>query len=154
MITLNDVNVGEQLGIGMVGTVYLGQDASHNKYAVKIEPIPPKNVPKTLASNLWREIEFAQTMHKLYPNHFMKLYDHKIDDKCKYKHNWDSLNYVLKDLPKPLQNSIKKTHSSTYCSVKLYSFVDTTLHHLLLSWETFDSKLLENCLFRLFMLFI
>lgn len=46
---------------------------------MKIQQIMPKDVKESLATNMWREIYFAQTIAKKYPDHFMQLYDHKID---------------------------------------------------------------------------
>jgi len=54
------------------------------KYALKIENIFEKDTVKSLASPVWRKNDFAETLSKLYPNHFMTLYGYKIGDKCEH----------------------------------------------------------------------
>ena len=75
---IDDIRIGKKLGFGMVGTTYLAKDKDNNKYALKIEHVLPKDIKKSLASAIWREIEFANTMGKKYPDQFMKVYDYKI----------------------------------------------------------------------------
>jgi hypothetical protein len=46
----------KEIGIGMMGTVYLVKDKLNNKYAMKIEKILQKYINKSLEYDLWREI--------------------------------------------------------------------------------------------------
>jgi hypothetical protein len=79
----------------------------------------------------------------------MQLYDHKIDDSCKHEQSWKDFDFELKDLPKNQQIYHKKLSASPFCSIKLWSYVDTTLHELLNSWKTFDSKMYYDLLIQI-----
>ena len=61
----------------------------------------PLDVKESLQSPIWREIYFAKILGKKYPQHFMKLYDYKIDDKCYLKKY--GLAFTWKNLPKQQQ---------------------------------------------------
>jgi len=149
MVTFEDIKQGKQIGKGMYGTIYLGIDKQKNKYAIKIEQIFKKDAKKSLKSYTWRETEFAQTMNKLYPNVFMTLYDYKIDESCKHKQNFEGFDFKMKDLPIPQQNFYKKLWKSEYCSVKLWSYVDTTLHDVLNSWKEFKPDVFYDLFIQL-----
>lgn len=138
MINLDTVTKQEEIGKGMLGTVYLATDNKNNKYAIKIEQILEKDIKKSYKSSVWREVEFVNKMSKLYPNHFMKLYDHRIEDNCKHKQSWKSLDIKLADIPLKYREKYKKLQKSKYCSVKLYSYVDTTLDKVMWSNEHFN----------------
>jgi serine/threonine protein kinase len=144
MPTLDTVTIKKEIGKGMLGTVYLALDNKNNKYAIKKEQILKKEINKSYKSYkslIWREIEFAETMNKLYPKQFMTLYDYKIDTDCKHTQNFDGFDFELKDLPKAQQTFYKMLWKSKICSIKLYSYVNTTLHGVLNSWKKFDNKI-------------
>jgi len=134
IIDFNDIKIIKELGHGLIGTIYLVQDIKNmKKYALKMENIFQKDTVKSLASPVWRENDFAETLSKLYPNHFMTLYGYKIDDKCKHQ----QITSPLEDLPVSAQKYYKKLFSSHYCSIKLWSLIDTTLDKLLIDWKEF-----------------
>ena len=64
----NKYKIIKEIGIGMMGTVYLIEDQQNNKYAMKIEKNLEEQINKSLKYDLWREIEFQKTMNKKYPN--------------------------------------------------------------------------------------
>jgi len=137
----NIKNTNKFLGKGMNGSVYLVKDSKNNNYALKIQQIMPKDLKKDFSSLMWREIDFATNMAKKYPDHFMQLYDYKFDEKCNYQHSLEGFNFKINDLPKAQQTYYKKLFASPYCSIKLWSVVDTTLHNLLNTWKTFNAEI-------------
>jgi hypothetical protein len=150
MPKLNNITVTNKiLGRGMQGSVYEAIDSKNNKYALKIEPVFKKNIEQSYSSSLWREIDFAETMGTLYPNHFMKLYDYKIDDKCNYINSFKDLSLTLDDLPIEQQKYYKKLYASTYCSIKLWSKIDMTLDQLLNSWKKFKKVVFNDLLIQI-----
>jgi len=60
----DDYKIIKEIGIGMMGTVYLVKDKSNNKYAMKIEKILKKHSNESLEYDIWREIEFSNKMYK------------------------------------------------------------------------------------------
>jgi len=118
----------KEIGIGLMGTVYL-VEKSNNKYAMKIEKILKKQCVESLKYDIWREIEFSNTMSK-YPNHFMKLYDHWINKDCNHIQNWNKIGMKLEFFNKSAQKYYKSLIDSSYCSIKVYSIVDTTLKNI------------------------
>jgi hypothetical protein len=128
---LDEVSLGKQLGKGMGGTVFLAHDKNGNNYAYKIERILPKDVPQSLKSPYWRENDFAEAVANKYPDHFMVLYDSKIEDNCKHRQDFSGMNVDMKNLPKSKQKYYKDVNKSPYCSVKLWSIVDGVIGDLL-----------------------
>ena len=128
---LDEIQIGKQLGKGMMGTTYLATDNKGNKYAYKIERILPKTVPKSLKSSYWRENDFATNLANKHPNQFMVLYDSKIDSSCTHQQILPSKD-KLENLPKAMQNYYKKLTTSPYCSIKLWSLIDGTMENLLI----------------------
>ena len=150
MVSFENIKISNKIiGRGMNGTVYLVKDNKNKKYAMKIQQIMPKDVKESLATNMWREIYFAQTIAKKYPDHFMQLYDHKINNSCTHKQSWEEFNFESKDLPKAQQTYYKKLFASPHCSIKLWSYVDTTLDNLLHSWKTFHSDIYYDFLIQM-----
>lgn len=142
MATIDTVkNTNKVLGRGMNGTVYLVKDNKNNKYAFKIQQILPKDIKPSLSAHIWREIHFAKNVANKYPQHFMQLFDYKIDKSCKHKQSWKGFPFVMKDLPKAQQTYYKKLFASPYCSIKLWSVIDMTFDDLLKSWKTFHSDI-------------
>ena len=123
----NTYKIIKEIGIGMMGTVYLVKDKLNNKYAMKIEKILEKNSEKSLKYDLWREIKFSKTMNKKYPKHFMKIYDHWIDSNCNHIQDWNKIGLKLENFDKETQIYYKKLFNSSYCSIKIYSLIDLTL---------------------------
>lgn len=89
-------------------------------YALKIEKILENEIKKNYKSIYWREIEFAQTMNKKYPDLFMTLYDHDIIK---------DYNFTL-DNPYNIEK-IKTLNNSIYCSRKIYEYIDITLDKII-----------------------
>lgn len=148
-VTIDTVKQGKKIGQGIFGSVYLAKGKNGNSYAIKIEHILETEIKQNYKYNFWREVEFANTMNELYPLHFMKLYDYKIDPKCTYKTNWDKIDVKLSDFPKDIQKQYKKLWSSKYCATTLYSFVDTTLSKVIESWKVFDDVIFYDLFIQL-----
>jgi len=129
----------KKIGKGMHGSIYLVKDKNNKKYALKIEPIFKKDIKYSLSSNVWREIDFASTMYKKYPDHFMKLYDYKIDNVC--NHEQDTKEFNFDEMSESQKNFYEKLYASKYCSVKLWTLVDMTLDELLQSWKKFNKSM-------------
>jgi hypothetical protein len=149
MVSFDNVKIIKEIARGMNGTVYLAKDNKNNKYAYKVQQIFKEEIKKDLSSRVWRENDFANTFGKKYPQHFMKLYDFKIDEACKHKQSWDGFGFKLKDLPMNQQKYYTKLFASPYCSVKLWSYVDMTLKDLLKSWDKFKPKVFYNLLIQI-----
>ena len=79
----------------------------------------------------------------------MQLYDHTFDEKCNYLHSFEGFDFKMKDLPKKQQTYYKKLSTSPYCSLKLWSYVDTTLHNLLNSWKQFDAEIYQDLIIQI-----
>jgi len=141
---IDEVTLGKQLGKGMMGTVFLAHDKKGNKYAYKIERILPEAVKKTFKSSYWRENDFAQTLANKHPEHFMVLYDSKIDSDCKHHQDFSGFNFKMEDLSKSLQNYYTKLKKSPYCSVKLWSIIDDTVEKLFIPKLMISKKVLCN----------
>jgi len=108
-VGLKNVIQGPVLGVGGFGTVYSAvyKDTS---YAMKVEPIYEKDTHESLAVPQWREIEFAKTMHRLYPDHFMQFYDVRIVHPCTHKQTYKVGHF-------------KNVSKSSYCMQTLWSVV-------------------------------
>ena len=120
----------KELGVGMTCTVYLVEDETKNKYAMKVEHILKKQIEKSFKYDLWRELEFQSVMYNKYPNHFMKIHDNWIDNKCDHKQDWSKIGLDLESFDEASQKFYKNLFSSPFCSIKIYSLVDITLRDL------------------------
>lgn len=145
---LDEIELGKQLGKGMMGTTYLATDKKGTKYAYKIERILPKEVPKSLKSSFWRENDFAVNLANKHPEQFMVLYDSKIDSSCKHKQDFSGFDFKLEDLSKVQQNYYKRVNASHYCSIKLWSLIDGVMedlvkHKLMVSRDVFYDMLIQ-----------
>lgn len=121
----------KEIGMGMLGTVYMVQDKKNKKkYAMKIEKIFKEQANGTLKNRLGREMEFSNKMSKLYPQHFIKIYDNWIDSNCVYNHDWNKIGINIELLDKQTKLYYNKLFDSPYCSIKIYSLVDLTLKDL------------------------
>jgi hypothetical protein len=123
MVLISEITKLKELGKGMTGTVYLCEDMFSNKYAMKIQQILKKDIKE----KVFREKDFAETMSSKYPEHFMTLYDNKIDETCKHKQSWSGMHFKMKDLPKEQQTYYTKLFASPYCSISVWSLIDMTL---------------------------
>ena len=127
----------KELGKGFRGIVYLAKNADGVHVALKIEKLLPHDVKKSLMSFYWREIEFATTMNRLYPDQFMKLYKYDIKKECPAQIN-DHIKEVLKLRSTDAQKGFLKLLNSPFCSIKAWSLVDLTLKELFNQWS-FDN---------------
>jgi len=141
MINLNNIIIRKEIGRGFVGTIYLALYRVNDRLAYKIEHIFERDIIKSFKSPLFREIDFAKVMYSLHPNHFMKLYDWKIDNKSKNNLLLNTNKNKMDDLPKIQQSNYMHLWDSKYCAIKLYSYVDTTLHNIMWQSRVFDYKL-------------
>jgi len=129
-VKFKDVNVDKVIGRGMLGTINLAHDKKGNKYAIKTVNILRSDINESLKFPLWRELEFITTMNKLYPDQFVKLYDHKIIYNCKHNQSWENVKHsILKDANKNFYKNV--LFKSGLCSMKLYSYVEGTLYDLI-----------------------
>lgn len=130
MSKIDKYEIIKNLGSGMFGDTYLVK-YNNKEYAMKIENIIEEEINKDLSSPIWREIEFATTMHKECPNHIMKLYEYDIIENCKHKHKKQYKNDFLYNLEN-VNNKIyyKNKMNSKYCSRMIYSLVDTTMENI------------------------
>ena len=128
---MNNYIIIKEIGMGMMGTVYLVEDKQKNKYAMKIEKILKKQSVKSMKYDLWREIEFSNTICKKYEKHFMKNYDNWIDINCKHKQDWNKIGLKLELFDKPTQKYYQNLFDSSYCSIKIYSLVELTLKNVI-----------------------
>ena len=124
---LDTVKIGNLLGKGVYGTVFLATDKDNNRYAFKIEKLLKEDVKKSLKSPHWRELYFVSHLASKHPDQFLQLYDSRIINKCTFKQTDTDYN----ELPE-LKNTIHaKLAFSPYCSLKLWSFIDGDLQQLL-----------------------
>lgn len=128
--TQNNYTIIKEIGIGMIGTVYLVKNKSGKHYAMKIEKIFKEQANKSLKYRLGREIEFSNKMSKLYPQHFIKIENSWINNNCTHEHNLNKIGIDIKLFDKQTQLHYKKLFDSSYCSIKIYSLVDLTLKDL------------------------
>jgi serine/threonine protein kinase len=128
MSALDKYEIIKKLGSGSFGDTFLVK-YKDKQYAMKIENVIEEEIKKDLSSPIWREIEFARTMHKECPNHIMKLYEYDIIENCKHKHNIkDQIsNDSFRPNPKKFQEYYDKKMNSTYCFRTIYSLVDVTI---------------------------
>lgn len=126
----NNYTIIKEIGIGMLGTVYLVKDKLKNKYAMKIEKIFKEQTNKSLKYRFAREIEFSNKMNKKYPEHFMKIYDDWVDENCYHIQDLDKIGINIELFDKQTQIFYKKLFDSPYCLIKIYSLVDLTLKDL------------------------
>jgi serine/threonine protein kinase len=126
---LDTVKIGNLLGKGCYGTVFLATDKDNNKYACKIEKLLKEDVKKSLKSPHWRELYFISHLASKHPTQFLQLHDSRIMDECKfrqyYPENYSSLTLLRQDSP------ASKMDLSPYCSLKLWSLIDGNLQELL-----------------------
>ena len=127
---MKNYKIIKELGAGNHGTVYLVKNKkTKQKYAMKIQKIAKEDLEESLKSPIWREIDFAETLSSNYPQQFMKIYEYK-NKKCNYVHylserGWYNLTY------KNLEKYYRNLYDSPYCSIKITSIVDDTLHHII-----------------------
>jgi hypothetical protein len=133
MVQIDDILQENEIGKGMFATVYNSSNKNKNKYALRIEHIDKhtfeKQTKNDYTSTIWREFEFANTMYKLYPDHFMKLYDYKFTDTCTQKH----IGILNKHLPTTDKLYYKQLRKNKYCYITLWSKIDLTLSKYLLT---------------------
>lgn len=113
----------KKIGHGVFGITYMVKH-KNKKYAMKIQKILPCQRKPSTEQNIWREIHFARKMNK-YPNQFMKLYCHKIINKCvhiqpkpEFKPN------------KQLKEYLTAMNDSPYCMMLMYDLKDGVIGDL------------------------
>ena len=148
MINLDEYKIIKELGRGLVGTTYLVKDSKGEKYALKIENILKKDIPKSLSSPYWRELDFIDFMGSRYPEHILYLKDNYIRDDCKHEQSWDGFPFEMSDLPKGMQSYYKKLFASSYCSIKVYSLIDMDMAKYIKK-KNFDTKVFYDLLIQL-----
>lgn len=148
---MEGLEIIKELGHGKRSVVYLakykGKTVIYKITHVLQNDIDEKN------SRYYATLKFYEDIANHYPNHFLTLLDHKIDEKCsfEYKYRIDSDNS-------------KEVHQSKICLMTIeYPILDITLkdyyHHInrLNSFETLASKQRKiysfvaqfNCIFML-----
>lgn len=130
----------KKLGYGRKGTVFLVKK-DNKEYALKIEHIFEEDIKKNRSSQTWREINFAKKMYKLNPTHFMKLIDYDFIDNCTYTQINPHKDVIIKG------TYYDKLYSSTFCSRKMYSLIDTTFKEAL---PKMSDKQIYSALIQLF----
>ena len=148
MINLDEYKIIKELGRGLVGTTYLVKDSKGEKYALKIENILKKDIPKSLSSPYWRELDFIDFMGSRYPEHILYLKDNYIRDDCKHEQSWDGFPFEMSDLPKGMQSYYKKLFASSYCSIKVYSLIDMDMAKYIKK-KNFDTKVFYDLLIQI-----
>ena len=148
MINLDEYKVIKELGRGLVGTTYLVKDSKGAKYALKIENILKKDVPKSLSSAYWRELDFIEFMGKKYPDHILHLKENYIIDNCDHEQSWEGFPFEMSDLPKGMQTYYKKLFASSYCAIKVYSLIDMDMSKYI-KRRDFDTKVFYDLLIQL-----
>ena len=124
-----DVEILEELGYGMVGTVY--KVKYKNKfYAMKIEHILDEEKNKDIKYSTWQEIDFMENFASQYSNQFIKMYAYEFVDNCthsqKYTKNIENINQYLK-------NKFKTISQSSTCIKKYYELLDGSVEDLIKS---------------------
>jgi hypothetical protein len=123
---LDNIVISNIIGVGGTGTIYLAKDDKGNEYAYKISKMLPKDIKKSLTSEYWREIDFANNVANKYIDHFMYLYDSKIDNTCKYNIIKEDDFIELDKFSKMYKKQYAIYHSK-YCNIKLWSLIDQTM---------------------------
>jgi hypothetical protein len=143
MANIEDVKIIRELGAGVYGIVYLVKDEFNQNYALKISKITEVDIKKSYASPFWREIEFSKTMNKLYPKHFMRLYDYEISvcPDCKEDDTLDKLEY------EKLYEYDGLTKGTYYHTKLMYSLIDMDLYTYIVSKE-FNAQFFYNLLIQ------
>jgi hypothetical protein len=122
---MDKYTVISKISIGSEGTVY--KVIKNNKYyAMKISHILKIDIPKSLESIHWREIDFANNLNKKHPDHFMKLYDYDIINNCNKKYFTMDVENIN---PIEVRNSYINLLNSGYCSRKIYNYVQYDLNN-------------------------
>jgi hypothetical protein len=83
MVKFSDIVVTDKkLGEGYEGVVFLARDRKHRskKYAYKIMRLSSKKVKQ-----METELKFYKEMGNKYPDHFLTLYDYRIQKDCKFQ---------------------------------------------------------------------
>lgn len=119
---MENINILNKLGSGMLGDVYLCT-VKNNNYALKIEKISPKNLNYDLSIQEWREIDFSQSFANYYPEQFITLCAHDIKKDNKNR----KYNYSNKRFSNKVIQRLKEKTVSKYAIRKLYTLVDDTL---------------------------
>ena len=148
MRDLDEYKVIKELGRGLVGTTYLVKDSQGDKYALKIENILKKDIPKSFSSPYWRELDFIEFMGSRYPEHILYLKDNYIRNNCSHEQSWDGFPFRMSELPKGMQSYYKKLFSSSYCSIKVYSLIDMDMSKYI-KRKNFDSQEFYDLLIQL-----
>lgn len=117
----------KESGTGFLGKVFLVEDNDNKKYAMKIEKHVLDYSTLDSGNSVWRNVEFSNTMCKLYPNHFMKVYDIWVENNCKLTLKTNNRKKINKERTEQL----KKLKNSTYCVCTIYTYVEFILSNII-----------------------
>jgi hypothetical protein len=120
MVKFSDIVVTDKkLGEGYEGVVFLAKDRkdSSKKYAYKIMRVLDKKVKQ-----MGTEIKFYKEMGSKYPDHFLTLYDYRIQKDCKF--HYTPKHFINKHQKKWFNDVQKK---SKQCAEFLVPLVGDTL---------------------------
>jgi hypothetical protein len=137
---MKNYKIIKELGVGIQGSVYLVKNKiTKRKYAMKVQQVFENDLIENFKSPIWREIDFAKHMSSKYPQQFMKIYKYK-NKKCKYVHNLSEKKWNDLKNDKQQYKYYKDLYASPYCSIKITSIVDDTLHYII--YKINDKKII------------
>lgn len=136
-INFDEIKVTRKLGSGMLGTTYLAK-YRNKTYALKIQHILEKDVPKNFKSELWRELDVYKYISKLSRTDklfFTSLHGYDIYNQCEHIQkrpfdidNADAKNEFIKRL--------KKLDESDWCVKYLMDYKGhMTLQNYLIKYK-------------------
>ena len=150
MELIDQVTVGEKLGVGMFGTTYLAKLKSKT-YALKIQHILEKEKIKDFKNSLWRELdlyEYIGTLNASSQVFFTKLYGYKIYGNCTHV---QSRPWVVntKDKKDKFAQKIKKLDKSEWCVKYLLEYKGTITLEKFLQNKIPSEKLIYSILLQI-----
>lgn len=133
---MNNIKIIKKIGQGMLANVYLCE-LDKNQYALKVEKIPENNIEFDLSVQEWREVDFSYCFANNYPNHFVTLCKHSVEELDDDSSDESEENYVVKkykikgDYCKSTKNRLKKKNKSNFYMKRLYTLVDDVLKNVI-----------------------
>jgi serine/threonine protein kinase len=108
-MNINELEIINELGSGMFGTVFLVKNKRDKKYAMKITHITKDEMEKD--GRVTRMLRFCKTTGKKYKKYFMQLLAHDIIDECKFEHT-----IPFTPASKGFQQHLKQMAKSSLCA--------------------------------------